>query len=134
METSYREIKCDQGLEGGLRSREPEGIRYEVAGHLLLYMLIRWRIVEAAKAAGIEDPLRVSFRGALNTLEGMMWVAWIMEEEAVDMVLLPRLLMRMVEKLVSVRPNRHYPRLRDGKPKKKKKKRPKAVPTENSII
>ena len=133
VETSYREIKCDQGLEGGLRSREPEGIRYEVAGHLLLYMMLRWRIVEAAKAAGIEDPLRVSFRGTLNTLEGMMWAAWIMEEEAVDMVLLPRLLRRMVERLVSVRPNRHYPRLRNDKPKKKKKKRPKAVPIENDI-
>ena len=50
---------------------------------------------------------------------------------AVDMVLLPRLLMRMVENLVSVRPNRHYPRLRDDKPKKKKKKL-KAVPTKNT--
>lgn len=132
IETSYREIKCDQGLEGGLRSRKPKGIRYEVAGHLLLYVLIRWKIVEAAKAAGIEDPLRVSFTATLNILEGMMWAAWIQEEEVVDKVLLPRLLMRMVEHLVSVRPNRHYPRLRDDKPKKKKKKKPKAVPTENT--
>ena len=129
IETSYREIKSDQGLEGGLRSRKPKGIRYEVAGHLLLYVLIRWRIVEAAKAAGLEDPLRVSFTATLNVLEGMMWVAWVMEEEAVDMVLLPRLLMRMVEHLVVVRPNRHYPRPRDDKPKKKKK--PAAAPTKN---
>ena len=62
----------------------------------------------------------------------MKWVVWILEEEVVDKVLLPRLLMRMVEHLVSVRPNRHYPRLRDDKPKKKKKKKPKTVPTENT--
>ena len=74
----------------------------------------------------------MSFLATRNILEGLMWVAWIMEEAAVDMVLLPRLLMRMVEHLVSVRPNRHYPRLRDDKPKKKKRKKPAAAPTENT--
>jgi hypothetical protein len=121
IETSYRELKCEQGLEGGLRSRKPEGIGYEVGGHLLLYALIRWRIVEAAEAAGLEDPLRISFSRTLEVMEVMMWLAWVLPEEEVNAVLLPRLLRLLAENLVPLRPGRHYPRPRDGKPKTKTK-------------
>jgi hypothetical protein len=50
-----------------LRSRTPEGIDYEVAGHVLLYLLTRWLIVDRAKEHGIE-PLRISFTHALREL------------------------------------------------------------------
>ncbi len=126
IETSYRELKCEQGLEGGLRSRKAAGIRYEVGGHLLLYTLIRWRIVEAAAAAGLEDPLRISFSRSLEILEVMLWLAWVLPEEAVDSVLLPRLLRLLAENLVPMRPGRHYKRPRDGKPKAKGKRKTKA--------
>lgn len=62
IETSFLELKVTQGLEGGVRSRTEAGVRYEVAGHLLLYQLLRWLLVEAAAQAGIADPLRLSYR------------------------------------------------------------------------
>jgi hypothetical protein len=51
LETTYLELKVQQGLEGGLRSPVPAGISYEVAGHILYYLLVRWVLVEAAAAA-----------------------------------------------------------------------------------
>ena len=65
IETTYHELKVTQGMETTLRSRTPEGIAYEVAGHVLLYFLVRWLIVEAA-ATENADPLRISFKGALD--------------------------------------------------------------------
>ena len=41
-------LKVDQGLDRHLRSHTPASIEYEVAGHVVLYLLIRWLIVEAA--------------------------------------------------------------------------------------
>ena len=57
-----------QGLEGGLRSRGEAGVRYEVAGHLLLYQCLRWLLCEAAQRAGEADPLRLSYQEALEEL------------------------------------------------------------------
>src|SRR5205085_1247170 len=57
IETTYRELKVEQRLDGALRSRTPDGIDYEVAGHLLYYLLVRWLLVEAATQAGV-SPLR----------------------------------------------------------------------------
>src|SRR5712692_1005124 len=48
IETTYRELKVEQQLDGALRSRTPDGIDYEVAGHLVYYLLVRWLLVEAA--------------------------------------------------------------------------------------
>ena len=67
IETSYRELKVEQKLEGGLRCRTREGIEYEVAGHVLHYLLVRWLLVEAAASAGI-SPLRLSFKEALRDI------------------------------------------------------------------
>ena len=49
IETTYLELKVQQQLQGGLRSRTAEGIYYEVAGHMLYYLLVRWLMVEAGK-------------------------------------------------------------------------------------
>ena len=54
-------------MERGLRSRTPKGIEYEIAGHVILYFLVRWLMLEAALEAEL-DPLRVSFAGALREL------------------------------------------------------------------
>ena len=67
IETTFYELKVTQGMETSLRSRTPEGIAYEVAGHVLLYFLVRWLIVEAA-ATENADPLRISFKQALDEL------------------------------------------------------------------
>jgi hypothetical protein len=70
IETTYRELKVEQGMNGNLRGRTPECIQYEVAGHVVLYLLVRWLMVEAAVKHAI-DPLRLSFKNALRELFAM---------------------------------------------------------------
>jgi hypothetical protein len=123
IETTFRELKVTQGMQGSLRSRTQEGIRYEVAGHVLLYLLTRWLMVEAATKAGIEDPLRLSFKKALEELADMRETLVHASPEHVRRVLLPRLLERIASHQVPLRPGRHFPRPRDTKPKAKGKGR-----------
>jgi hypothetical protein len=118
IETTFRELKVVQGMEGGLRGRTPETIRYEIAGHVLLYMLTRWLMVEAAAKAGV-DPLRLSFKSAREELSDMRETLLHADAERVRRVLLPRLLERIASHRVPPRPGRHYPRPRDTKPKSK---------------
>ena len=66
IETTFFELKVTQGMERGLRSRTPKGIEYEIAGHVILYFLVRWLMLEAALEAEL-DPLRVSFAGLWRT-------------------------------------------------------------------
>lgn len=67
IETSFSELKVIQGMRrGNLRSRTPEGIAFEIAGHVLFYLLVRWMMVEAAVKHGCK-PLRLSFTHALRT-------------------------------------------------------------------
>jgi hypothetical protein len=118
IETTFYELKVTQGLEGGIRSRSEAGVRYEVAGHLLLYQLLRWRLVEAAAQAGVADPLRLSYQEALEELAdlrpalrkaGAARVTW----------LVARLLERLGSHVVPYRPGRHYRRPHDSKAKAK---------------
>jgi hypothetical protein len=114
IETTFYELKVTQGLESGLRSRTSQGIAYEVAGHVLLYFLVRWLMVEAAEAEGL-DPLRISFKHALNELLAMLPFLITATPQRASQVLLPRLLRRMASELVPFRPGRCYPRPKDGK-------------------
>lgn len=116
IETSFCELKVTQGLEGGLRSRTPAGIYYEIAGHMLLYFLVRWLMVEAAFTAGL-DPLRLSFKGALEELCDLRHALLLATPQRVQRVLLPRLLHRISQHLVPFRPGRHFPRPNDPKTK-----------------
>lgn len=118
IETTFCELKVRQGMEGNLRSRTPEGIAYEIAGHVLLYHLVRWLIVKAARAEGL-DPLRVSFLNALRELVDMRQTLITASPRRVSQVLLPRLLKRIVQHLVPQRNGRHCPRPNDTKPKNK---------------
>ncbi len=112
IETSLRELKVNQRMEGKLRSRTPEGIAYEVAGHVVLYLLTRWLMVEAAKAQDA-DPLRLSFSGAQNELQDMAHALLTSPLQRVATVLLPLLLERIASHRVASRPGRHYPRPHD---------------------
>jgi Transposase DDE domain len=109
IETGFDELKNEHGMEGGLRSKTPEGIAYEVAGHVALYLLVRWLIVEAAAKHGL-DPLRISFCNALRELQGMWPTLVISSPRWVTQVLLPRLLERIASHVVPFRPGRSYPR------------------------
>jgi hypothetical protein len=132
IETSFAELKVTQGLHGGVRSRSPEGVRYEVAGQVVLYLLVRWLIVEAAQKHGVADPLRVSFAAALAELDDLRETLVHASAARVRQVLVPRLLARIASHVVRSRPGRHYPRPRDTKVKNKGKgkyQQPSKLPT-----
>jgi Transposase DDE domain len=112
IETSLKELKVVQGMEGKLRGRTPESIAYEIAGHVVLYLLIRWLMVEAAKAHDA-DPLRLSFTGALKELRDLNQTLLTSSRTRVRTVLLPLLLERVASHRVPARPGRHYPRPHD---------------------
>jgi hypothetical protein len=125
IETSYAEMKIGQQMEGGFRSKKPAGIAYEVAGHVVLYLLVRWLIVEAAVEHGV-DPLRISFCNALRELQ-QMWATIVVSRPTwVRRVLLPRLLQRIASHIVPHRPGRSYPRKKKAKGKAAKSKRKKS--------
>jgi hypothetical protein len=131
IETTFFELKVSQGMKTSLRSRTPEGIQYEVAGHVLFYLLVRWMMVEAATANG-HDPLRLSFTQALRELQDMSQTLIRASPQRVSCVLLPRLLCRLAACLVAERPGRHYKRPYDTKVKNKGKGRsqlPSKLPT-----
>jgi hypothetical protein len=118
IETTFLELKVTQGLEGGLRSRSEAGVRYEVAGHLLLYQCVRWLLVEAAAAAGVADPLRLSYRAALAELDDVRPALVKAGRRRVGL-LVGRVLARMGGHVVAERPGRHYRRPHDTKAKAK---------------
>jgi Transposase DDE domain len=120
IETTYAELKEIQGLERSLRGRTPETIVFEVAGHVLLYLLVRWRMVEAAEAVG-EDPLRLSYSGVLSEVRAMLPALVLASPRRAFGVLVPRLLERMAGHFVPLRPGRHYPRPHDTQVKNKGK-------------
>jgi hypothetical protein len=116
IETTFFELKVSQGLEGGIRSRTPAGVEYEIAGHVVLYLLVRWLLVEAAAAQGA-DPLRLSFVEALREVTDLRPALLTARPSWASSVLWPRLLERLASHAVPLRPGRHYPRRREKKAK-----------------
>ena len=108
----FCELKVRQGMQRSLRSRTAEGIAFEVAGHVLLYLLTRWLMFEAAKEHGV-PPLRISFTQALREMNDIRHALLLADPQRVRRVLLPRLLWRIAQHLVPLRPGRHFPRPAD---------------------
>src|SRR5262249_36289430 len=102
-----------QGLKR-LRSRTPPSMYYEIAGHVLLYLMVRWLMVKAAQAHG-HDPLRLSFTEALREIQDQLPALITSSARRVQTILLPRLLARIAEHHVPERLGRHYPRPNDTK-------------------
>jgi hypothetical protein len=109
IETTYWELKVQQQLEGSLRSRTAEGISYEVAGHILYYLLVRGLLVAAALAAHV-PPLRLSFTEALRPISGPWPSALVASATWLEQTLRPRLLERLASHPVEERPGRTAPR------------------------
>jgi hypothetical protein len=112
IETLFCELKVRQGMQRSLRSRTAEGIAFEVAGHVVLYSLTRWLMFEAAEEYGI-PPLRISFTQALREINDIRHALLLADTQRVRRILLPRLLRRIAQHLVPLRPGRHYPRPAD---------------------
>lgn len=108
IETSFRELKVVQGMEDSLRGRTEASIHFEIAGHVLLYFLLRCLIVQAAEQADC-DPLHLSFAQALRELESIR-PALLTATVDWAQVLVQRLLDRIGSHRVIVRPGRWYPR------------------------
>jgi len=125
IETLFCELKVRQGMRK-LRSRTAKGIAFEVAGHVLLYLLTRWLMFEAAEKHGV-PPLRISFTQALREVNDIRHALLLADPQRVRRVLLPRLLSRIAQHLVPLRPGRHYPRPADRYRKKKYRQRAKLV-------
>lgn len=113
IETTFSELKVRQGL-GKLKGRTPGTIDYEIASHVLLYLMVRWLMVEAAEAHGL-DPSRLSFTEALREVRTMILSLVTSSPRHVRKVLIPRLLARLAEHVVPERDGRHYPRPNDTK-------------------
>jgi hypothetical protein len=122
IETLFCELKVRQGMARSLRSRTAEGIAFEVAGHVVLYLLTRWLMFEAAEEYGI-PPLRISFTQALREINDIRHALLLATPQRVRRVLLPRLLWRIAQHMVPLRPGRHYPRPADYYKKKKYRQR-----------
>ena len=120
IETHFRELKITQRLvvkkQSTLRSHTPQGIEYELAGHIILNLLLRYLILQAAAVAKV-DPLEISFVGALRELSNRQTFLVTASPQHVRCTLLPKLLERIASHLVPFRPGRHYPRPKDGKTK-----------------
>jgi len=112
IETMFCELKVRQGMARSLRGRTAEGVSFEVAGHVLLYFLSGWLIFEAAEKHGA-SPLRISFTQALREINDIRHALLLADSQRVRRVLLPRLLWRIAQHLVPLRPGRHYPRPAD---------------------
>jgi hypothetical protein len=124
IETLFNELKVRQGLTRGLRGRTPESIHYEIAGHVLLYLLTRWLMVEAGEAHRV-DPAQLSFVEAQRELHDMRQTLLTADPRRIRCVLLPRLLERIAQHQIAFRPGRHYPRLQDNYRRGKYRKRSK---------
>jgi hypothetical protein len=112
IETLFNELKNSQGMARGLRGRTPESIHYEIAGHVLLYLLTRWLMVEAGESHQV-DPETLSFAAAQNELKDMRQTLLTANPQRIRRILLPRLLRRIAQHRIAFRPGRHYPRIQE---------------------
>lgn len=119
IETTFNELKVGQAMEKSIRGRTPASVRFEIAGQVLLYFLVRWLMVEAAEKHGVADPLRLGFTNALRTLRMMNQAFLVASPEWRRTHLLPTLLARIASVQNPLRPGRSYPRPNDGKYKNK---------------
>lgn len=124
IETMFYELKIRQGMGRSLRGRTAATIHYEIAGHVLLYLLTRWLMVEAGEEHNV-DPSTLSFTAAQRELLDMRQTLLTANRQRIAQVLLPRLLARIAQHRIEPRPGRHYPRLTDSYKSSKYRKRTK---------
>ncbi len=123
IETTFYELKVTQAMTA-IRSRTAAAVQYEVVGHVILYFLTRWLIVQAAEAHDA-DPLRISFKNALIELLALTPLLVISSTGHVEAVLIPRLLNRLASHHAHFRPGRKHHRPRDQRVQKSRNRKTK---------
>ncbi len=102
IEFTFREIKVELVTKKvQFRTRTPDRVRLEAYGLLIAYNAVRWRMVEAAHAAGELEPRQLSFVGCLLALKLAFF----------GQVSLPKLLSVMGSHVLPKRPPRRYDRV-----------------------
>ena len=115
IQATFAELEVRQKTEGSIRRRTPAAVRFEVAGHVLLDLMTRRLVVEAAQEHGL-DPLRLGFTNALREIKNMHRTMPGAGPGRVESVLLPQ---RIAGHRVPERPDRHDPRPNETKAKNK---------------
>lgn len=102
-----------------LRCKTPELVHKEIWTHVLAYNLIRTIMAQAASKYSIE-PRRISFKGAIQTLEAFQPLIAIQgnSDSPRRRILYQQLLNAIATHRVADRPDRVEPRLRKRRPKK----------------
>jgi hypothetical protein len=104
-----------------LRSKRPEGVKQEVWGLLIAYNLVRRKMIDVSKEAGVE-PIRISFRHTLQVLRMCclvaVWAAAIADGLGSHGVF--RAMIRLLI-LPPRRRHRHYERHVKARPRKYKR-------------
>ena len=113
-ELDLRSLKVALGMDV-LRCKTPERVRKELWVHVLAYNLIRAVMVRAALQAGL-CPRRLSFTGALQTVNGFI-PTLVLAEEEVQPALLDALWASVAAHRVGNRPDRVEPRAVKRRPK-----------------
>lgn len=111
VELGYGELKTHMlERKESLRSKKPAGVRQEVWGILTAYNLVRLKMMEAAREAGVA-PTRISFKNSLHLIRVFAEVnAWVAPAGTMPTQLQMLLEMLAVLVLPERRPARRYPR------------------------
>lgn len=113
-ELFIRDIKTTLGMEA-LSCLSPAMVRKELALHLIAYNLIRALMWEAAERAGMA-PMRLSFKGALDTLR--QWTPLLLGcRKSERKRMLDRFLAALGQHVLPDRPGRAEPRAIKTRPK-----------------
>ena len=115
VELDFRHIKTTLGMEM-LSTNSPDTVRKEIMTYMIAYNMIRLLMWQAGRSAG-EDPLRLSFAGAIQHLKSMSPHLGRARDRG-DHARLLGILSKMIaaEKLPN-RPRRSEPRVRKRRPK-----------------
>ena len=124
VELDIRNIKQTLKMDV-LSCKSPEMVRKEIWTHLLAYNLVRKVMAQAALEAKTE-PRRISFAGAVQTLNAFRWVLLLSSRTERGGQLVRMVLLAIATHVVGDRPGRCEPR--------KVKRRPKAYPLMTKLL
>ena len=116
VELNFDDLKTTMGMDK-LRCKTPDMVEKELLMHFIAYNAARWMICKAASKEGT-DPMRISFKGALQELrnwEGQLNHPKLTRQD--KRKLIAELYRGIALKTVPLRPNRKEPRCLKRRPK-----------------